>query len=85
MATLHIINKTSAENCTQSFASEDTLLLIQDGVYCGLSTLPHKTIYALNDDVNARGIANKINSLIEIINYQQFVELTTTHSPIISW
>ena len=65
-----------------------TIILTQDAVIAASIPLPqpgYSKIYALADDVTARGLTTQLIEGIEIINYQQFVELTLTHHPIVSW
>ncbi|CAL1329051.1 sulfurtransferase complex subunit TusB [Candidatus Providencia siddallii] len=66
---------------------DDSILLFQDGVIAGISKTNfflalQKTcakIYALNEDVNARGLQKKISKKIFFISYIDFVKLTEIH------
>lgn len=87
---LHIINKTNCvPRCLQSVQESDVILLIQDGVIAGVNNALPENItmncYALAEDILARGLQDKINPKITQINYDQFVELTIKHHPILSW
>jgi sulfur relay protein TusB/DsrH len=71
--------------------NNNTLLLIQNGVYWGtylktINFLESITIYALQQDIDAREIAFlfKCNK-IKLINYPEFVELVLNHDKIINW
>ncbi|WP_369309654.1 sulfurtransferase complex subunit TusB [Providencia rettgeri] len=63
---------------------KDAVLLMQDGVATAISQSPHldalqKTgaqLYALDVDVNARGLQNTLSSAVSVITYQGFVKLT---------
>jgi tRNA 2-thiouridine synthesizing protein B len=96
---LHIINKspfsTSLADCLRFVAATDAILLIEDAVYAGIKEsecsnllkplLTQLPIYALIEDINARGIADKIIPGIKIIDYAGFVDLTIVHHPIQTW
>jgi tRNA 2-thiouridine synthesizing protein B len=101
MSTLHTLNKssfshTTLASCLAICLDEDGILLIEDGVYCGLESAPYAeqiqqlikcgvSVFALGSDVTARGLQNKIQPNIEIINYDRFVELSITHRCVQSW
>ncbi len=67
-----------------------TLLLSQDSVIAVTATLQAEhfvKVYALESDLAARGLTKTAqqNPMIEIINLQQFVQLTINHHPIMNW
>jgi len=65
-----------------------SIILTQDAVIAAsipLSQPSYRKIYALADDLVARGLTAQLIEGIEVISYQQFVELTLTHHPIVSW
>jgi len=65
-----------------------SIILTQDAVIAAtlpLSLTDYHKIYALADDVSARGLTNQVNDTIEIISYAQFVALTLTHQPLVNW
>ncbi len=73
--------------------AEDDLLLLQDGVLAAiegnqnlilLSDVP-ATIYVLEEDVLARGLAGQISAKVQIISYTGFVELTVRHQQQLAW
>lgn len=71
---------------------QNTLLLIQDGVYCGLklqeTTISNYTtnnIYALEQDVIGRGLASNYPKYIKLINYNDFVNLVLHHEKTITY
>lgn len=92
---LHIINQSpftsdSLQRCLRTIRTNDHLLLIEDGVIAALKNSAFFTknilnYYALETDIIARGLQNKINTDVKLINYDQFVELTIQHHPILSW
>ena len=98
---LHTLNKSPfsshvAGECLAILQGTDTLILLEDGVYCGLelsaisSVLQQKiidglSVYYISADAQARGIQDKISNELTPINYTKFVELATEHKPITSW
>lgn len=85
MATLHLVNHHSALNaCLEVAAAEDSIVLIEDGVYSALKSSP-RSLFAIEDDVQARGLASHINEDTVVIDYTRLVELVAKHQPIVSW
>ena len=91
MSTLHIVNKTGQplELCLRSLNQDDTVLLIEEGVYNLLESNEKLTgidqkILVLGDDCKARGIKIDRND-INTISIDEFVVLTEQCSKIISW
>ncbi len=83
--------------CIDTLDTKDSVILIQDGCYAlnsfaetllnhGGATGQHRdiTVYALREDITARGINPKIHD-ITIVNYVEFVELTVNHKRTVSW
>ena len=71
----------------------DCLLLIEDGVLAGLtdsapleclltSPLP---VYALQEDIDARGLSVRFSDKIQRISYTGFVKLTIEHQQHFAW
>lgn len=71
----------------------DALLLLQDGVLAGLAGSANLdlllnaslSLYALRNDVQARGLSDHFSNKIEIISYMGFVELTQKHGCQLAW
>lgn len=71
----------------------DDLLLLSDGVLAGLKGSRFLdllqdapiTLYALEDDIAARGLATQISDSIVRISYTEFVRLTVKHGSQLSW
>ena len=111
---LHTLNKPPSntelsQQLSQVIGVEDSVLLIEDGVYQLLASerlasdqhwsSKAKHIYALIDDVKARGIdvrvidTNTVNTNIintnlgqaSLVSYQQFVALVVEHDRVINW
>ena len=89
-STLHILNKTPEhpryKTCIQALTPSDTLVLIENGVLSVAGNhrdAPCK-LYALKADMDARGL-EAASEVINTINYDELVQLTTNHAKIISW
>jgi len=52
----------------------DLLVLIKDGVYLDAATLPGK-VYAMEDDVELRGLKERLAGKAESIDYPRLVDL----------
>ena len=63
---------------------QNTILLIQDGVYFGLY-LKNPNVYALQQDVIARGLINSYPNSIKLIDYNDFVNLVLNHDKTITY
>lgn len=101
MSTLHTINKspfshTTLASCLQVCGKEDGILLLEDGVFGALTSSPCAEelntviesgvkVYALNSDINARGLQEKIPTHIQLTDYNGFVQLSINHKCIQSW
>ena len=97
---LHIVNKSpfdknSLESCLSCAQDGSAVLLYEDGVYGVLkgsavaekiqSAMANITIYALEPDVNARGLADKVIDGIKLVDYNGFVNLTSEKEMVNSW
>lgn len=77
----------------QLVSDSDALLLLQDGVLSGLTSSDYLelllsatiSLYALKDDLDARGVMNCFSKKINIIEYDCFVDLTEQHQCQIAW
>lgn len=87
MAALHVVNKADAlSDCLPLLANGDALLLIEDGVYAACADIDASVpCHALADDLEARGLVNRIANAIEALSYDGFVELVERHQPIVTW
>ncbi len=97
---LHIVNKSpfeknSLQSCISCAKDGSAILLIEDGVYGVLknsaissdvkNAIGSMNVYALEADVNARGIADKVMDGVQLIDYSGFVDLTCEHDKVQSW
>lgn len=71
----------------------DDLLLIQDGVLAAIEgsrfveilTNAPISVFALKEDLDARGLIGQISSKIDVVGYNDFVNLTVTHASQMNW
>ncbi|MEX0444964.1 sulfurtransferase complex subunit TusB [Xenorhabdus sp. SGI246] len=65
----------------------DDVLLIQNGVLLSINGNRYLAelirtgagIYALQDDLDARGLVNQVSDHVRVVNYNGFVSLTVKH------
>ncbi|MBH32711.1 MAG: sulfurtransferase complex subunit TusB [Gammaproteobacteria bacterium] len=98
---LHTINKSpfennSLESCLSLLAPDSSILFIEDAVIAAMqntrfsslvqSKLEAFKVYALQPDLDARGLdGEKVISGIEVIGYDDFVDLAVSHKSVQSW
>lgn len=71
----------------------DDLLLLQDGVLAALEgskaleslRQAPVSVFALNEDIQARGLSAQISSTAATISYNDFVALTVKHPQQMAW
>ena len=100
MTMLHTVNKSpfekdSLKSCLRLSKDGSSILLIEDGIYAALEgttvsesvkdTMKTKNVYALQNDINARGVQGKVIDGIKLIDYADFVNLVTEHDSVQSW
>ena len=101
MSTLHTINKSpyvhnSLSSCLKVCTENDGILLLEDGVFGILTSAPGAEelqilikrgikVFALINDIKARGLEEKVAQDIELIDYNEFVQLTLDHNCVQSW
>jgi len=97
---LHIVNKSHTErsalaSCLRLAQDGSALLLTEDGIYAatqgaaaasGIAAATGRLkVYALQPDVEARGMAGKLIDGITAVDYAGFVDLVAEHSTNQSW
>ena len=92
---LHIVNKSpfetnTLESCLSTAGSGNSVLLIEDGVYASLSsriaeTQSDFTYYALESDLQARGLVDRVPEGVKVIDFGGFVDLVADHDRVQSW
>lgn len=101
LATLHTINKSPfvgnfVQSCLAIAQPNHAVVLLEDGVYSLLPNNPSQAaltaftgaggkVYALECDINARGLNEHTAAHIQLISYAEFVDLCCVHNPIQSW
>jgi len=96
---LHTVNKSSFErnslqSCVNIIDDSSVILLIEDGVISATNNTQSSIVsdlasqgrvYALQGDLEARGISSKVADNIKVVNYAGFVDLVVEHGTPVSW
>lgn len=97
---LHIVNKSHAQtsalqSCLRFVKPGHAVLLIEDAIYAAtaagagasglVAAMANLKVYALQPDVDARGMAGKLIDGISAVDYAGFVDLVTEHPNNQSW
>lgn len=97
---LHTVNQSplqtqSLQSCLRFIKPGGTLLLIENGVYGALNNTAFSkeiqaamtkiSIYALEADLQARGLMDKLLPGIKLADYATFVDLAAEHSVVQNW
>lgn len=95
MSSLHTISKSPdsrlLEQCLALCSDKDAILFIEDGVYHGvlaetLAKIPAAiAVYALREDLQARGLQERIDARAQTASMKKFVELCGDYDKVISW
>ena len=95
MTILHTISRPPSskllDSCLASAKEEDALLFLEDGVYyvthnaIDLRTPQNISLFALREDISARGLDKSVLRKIEIVNYQAFVNLCVRYDKVVNW
>jgi len=97
---LHIVNKSpternSVDTCLSHAQKGSKVLLIEDAVYAATrgsaaeakvkSVMADVTIYALQPDLAARGMADRVIEGVNLVDYGGFVDLVAEQTNCQSW
>ena len=97
---LHIVNKSpfernSLESCLRLASKGSAVLLIEDGVYGATKgsnvegkvqgAMADLKVYALDADLQARGMADRVLDGVTVVDYGGFVDLVAEHTNCQSW
>jgi tRNA 2-thiouridine synthesizing protein B len=97
---LHIVNKSpfqtsSLDTCLSMAQPGHALLLIEDGIYAATvgsaaeaklrAACASLKVYALQPDMDARGVTGKLIDGVTLVDYSGFVDLTVEHNTSNSW
>lgn len=96
---LHTVNKSPStrtfDSCLGHLKKGSAVLLIEDGVYAAIKgtasakkieeamkTVP---VYALQPDIEARGMTGRVLDGVKLVDYGGFVDLVAEHPTVQSW
>ncbi|GHA86962.1 sulfurtransferase complex subunit TusB [Modicisalibacter luteus] len=93
---LHILNRSPASSrvpldTLRAMGDNDWLLLIEDGVYGAVGPLADEftsiqgRVFALKEDLVSRGLENRHDATIELVDMDGFVALTEQATQTVSW
>jgi tRNA 2-thiouridine synthesizing protein B len=97
---LHIVNKSSfqtstLDTCLRMAQPGHALLLIEDGIYAATvgsaaegklrTACATLKVYALQPDMDARGMTGRLIDGVTLVDYSGFVDLTVEHQTSASW
>ncbi len=97
---LHIVNKSPFQNnaldsCLRVAQPGSAILFIEDGVYGATqgsatservrAACASLKVYALQPDMDARGVTGRLLEGVSLVDYGGFVDLTLEHSTTQSW
>jgi len=97
---LHTVNKSpfernSLDSCLEHAKKGHAVLLIEDGVYAAMKGTAaaqklaeagkNVEVFALQSDVDARGMKGRLMDGIKLVDYGGFVDLVTKHERVQSW
>lgn len=100
MAILHTVNKSpfdknSLERAIGVAKEGSSVLMIEDGVYGAMkgasssamveAAMKTVKVYALSEDLAARGVNDRVIDGIELVDYAGFVKLAAEHAQVQSW
>jgi len=93
---LHIVNPSPFDSqaladCLKHISEQDSILLIENAVVAAdqsspfLEQLMSHTVYVLKNDVEARGLQDRLHEHFSLVSDDGFVELTIAHASSMSW
>ena len=97
---LHIVNKSPSQtrtldSCLRLAQAGHALLMIEDGVYAATTRNPAAAairealkrlkVYALQPDLEARGMHGAVLDGVTLVDYAGFVDLVAEHATSQSW
>ena len=96
---LHTINKSPFEknllsSCLKVIDDDSVILLIEDGVIGAtennqsallVSLRSEGRVFALQNDLEARGLSSKALDDVKLVDYKDFVNLVIEHGTPVSW
>jgi sulfur relay protein TusB/DsrH len=89
-ATLHLVQQSASassalRDCLASCQPADPIVLMHDAVYAALSKPADNEFYALRPDLEERGLLDRIDKAIHVIDYPDLVALSDRYRHNLSW
>ncbi len=80
---VYLVDKPSGDLAAEvaKMDNDAKVVLIKDGVYLDPSTMPGK-VYAMEDDIEVRGLKERLAGKAESIDYPQLVDLIVANKVI---
>lgn len=95
MSTLHTIARSPHSkllaSCLQLLGQKDAILFIEDGVFhclqadCLASVPETCKLFALREDLAARGLQDKKQGVVESVSTRTFVDLCCRYDKVVNW
>lgn len=93
---LHILNRSPATSgvyrqALDAMSADDLIVLIEDAVQGGTPGLigyfseVEGRVYALREDLDARGLGGRLDASIQVVDVDGFVDLTERAGQSVSW
>jgi tRNA 2-thiouridine synthesizing protein B len=97
---LHTVNKSpfernALESCLGHVKKGSSILLYEDGIYGALTgtsfskkleaAMKNVSVYALESDVNTRGMQGKVLQGVKLVDYGGFVDLVAENDRVQAW
>ena len=93
---LHTVNKSPTEaealaSCLRGAASGSCVLLLENGIYAAIDSArffagrEDLQLYALGEDLRARGLLEQVDPAVTVVDYAGFVDLTVRCHGVQSW
>jgi sulfur relay protein TusB/DsrH len=87
---LIVVNQNDMGSIRQALSINADILLIQDGVYFLNNSVANKPdfgvrkVYALGDDVEKRGLSDRVGTEVELITYDGMVDLLFSGATVVN-
>lgn len=95
MSTLHTLSRSPNSgllaDCLKTLGKGDSILFIEDGVYHCLQAeylqpIPERVkLFALREDLQARGLVDRLPDAVDSVNTKRFVSLCCDHDKVMNW
>ncbi|MBB3046555.1 sulfur relay protein TusB/DsrH [Litorivivens lipolytica] len=89
-AILHLVQQSptassALRDCLAVAGPADSIVLMHDGVYAAMEKPSAHTCYALQSDLEERGLQGRTDPAVTLIDYSGLVELCDQHRHNLSW